>query len=651
MVIGYIEYFIKQTHAKIKVLAFKKGNIWVKDPDEIREYFQPEGNVFEPGFKLNNEMYNTDDIIVFEVIDNPQANNPGEDSYKLKGKVKYKLEYEVILAPNFLNDDFSINYNYIQKNFEDLPNSFYLKNLKGYYGLFVKDNNFIRPHKGTTVNYYPNLDDNIISYKDKTVLFANPEISNIQIDFSSDEQLIGWFKKTLKSSNLLDEKSFNNVFNSINIQSIDDDNISRSKLNRIQNLFSKIHFTFSELKDVVNLVPDIKTDLGKRILSIRNEILIDCKSEIEADLNEFKLKANAEKELIENKIQALKKKLESKSERLVKIAKELNQSLSTLVDYLNSNGIKLENKPTTPVDLENQLLLYKKFGNAQNGDIKVAKEELEKIKAEIEIAKNDFDVLNSKINHLTENRDTVIRDMQLFLDITRPTPVIAQANQIPKSYIIEEILPQQSGYLSDVDFAHNFIHNLQKRNKAADIKFPELMKIISSFKCIFTSNLEVILAFIEATNNAIYTIIQIEPKWLSFKDLVDNGLSELWLSAFEKPDVLHFVILRDINLSSPECYANPLLDLDRNLRTKLPLIEKPWPPNLRIIGTIQPVPEVGLSVLKSTFDNWGGLPTYGLQFTSVNPSEYKGQALQVTNFNTWICDRDDINNYLDQYIS
>ncbi len=160
-----------------------------------------------------------------------------------------------------------------------------------------------------------------------------------------------------------------------------------------------------------------------------------------------------------------------------------------------------------------------------------------------------------------------------------------------------------------------------------------------------------ILAFIEATNNAIYTIIQIEPKWLSFKDLVDNGLKELWLSAFEKPDVLHFAILRDVNLSSPECYANPLIDLDRNLRTKLPFIEKAWPPNLRIIGTIQPVPEVGLSVLKSTFDNWGGLPTYGLQFTSVNPSEYKGQALQVTNFNTWICDRDDINNYLDQYIS
>ncbi|HMP30595.1 MAG TPA: hypothetical protein PKD85_13400, partial [Saprospiraceae bacterium] len=439
MVIGYIDYFINQIHAKIKVLAFKRGNEWIKDESEVLEKFQPTGYVFEPSFTLNNEIYKLNEFIMFEEAENPKALSSDNDIYKINGKVKYKLEYEVILAPNFLHDDFSINYNYIQKNFEDLPNSFYLKNLKGYYGLFVKDNNFIRPNKGTSVNFYPNLDDNIISYKDKTVLFANPEVSNIQIDFSSDEQLVGWFKKMLKSSNSLDEKSFNNVFNSIKIQSIDDDNLIKSKLNRIQKLFSKIHFTYSELKDVFNFVPELKTDIEKKILNIKNEILSESKSEIEIELNQLKLKANAEKELIEKEIQSLKKQLsnESKSERLVKIAKDLNQGLGTLVDYLNSKGIKIENKPTTQVDLEGQLLLYKKFGNAKNESVKVAKEELEKIHAEIETAKINYDLLNSEVNHLTENREAVIRDMRLVLDITSSSSKPDQLYDKYKSYTLD----------------------------------------------------------------------------------------------------------------------------------------------------------------------------------------------------------------------
>jgi hypothetical protein len=654
MVIGYIEKFMGK-NARVKVLAFKDKNEWIKGNDRIVEAFGPSGNVFEDSFTVKYPEYRETDVIFFSAIENPQSvNDPTKDSLKIEF-VKEKLFYQIYtIKQNINNDNFSLNYSLIQEFYNSVPDKFFLKSNSGIYGPFKKSDNRIIPNTGKTVNFYDSIDNYLVSYNNNEYVIEDPQNSKYQVDFSSDEQLTLWFKTLLKTTSSFDEKSFNYINDYIKKGEIQDDNLSKSKLIRIQKLFSKIEFTFVELKYLLVLVPDLKAVISDKISSFKNEILLDSKSEIEVELNLFRSKAAAEKESIKNQIQNLKKQLnnDSKLEKLEKIANDLNQkNLDTLIGFLNSQGKIIENKKSTQVDLECQLLLYKKFGNAKNGDIKEAKKELEKIQAEIEKAKNDFDVLNSKINYLTENRDTVIRDMQLFLDITRPTTVIAQAIQIPNSYIIEEILSQQSDHLSDVDFAHNFIHNLQKRNKAADIKFQELKKIISSFKCIFTSNLEVILAFIEATNNAIYTIIQIEPKWLSFKDLVDNGLKELWLSAFENPDVLHFAILRDVNLSSPECYANPLIDLDRNLRTKLPFIEKAWPPNLRIIGTIQPVPEVGLSVLKSTFDNWGGLPTYGLQFTSVNPSEYKEQALQVTNFNTWICDRDDINNYLDQYIS
>ncbi len=49
------------------------------------------------------------------------------------------------------------------------------------------------------------------------------------------------------------------------------------------------------------------------------------------------------------------------SKRLIKIAKELNVGTGTLVDFLNSNGFDVDNKPTTKVTPEMQEVLLKEF--------------------------------------------------------------------------------------------------------------------------------------------------------------------------------------------------------------------------------------------------------------------------------------------------
>ncbi|MEM0991798.1 MAG: translation initiation factor IF-2 [Bacteroidota bacterium] len=49
------------------------------------------------------------------------------------------------------------------------------------------------------------------------------------------------------------------------------------------------------------------------------------------------------------------------AKRLIKIAKELNVGLNTLVDFLNNNGFEIENKPTAKVSTEMQDALTKEF--------------------------------------------------------------------------------------------------------------------------------------------------------------------------------------------------------------------------------------------------------------------------------------------------
>ncbi len=54
------------------------------------------------------------------------------------------------------------------------------------------------------------------------------------------------------------------------------------------------------------------------------------------------------------------------AKRLVKIAKELNVGLSTIVDYLNNNGFEIENKPTAKVSTEMEQSLLKEFSASMN---------------------------------------------------------------------------------------------------------------------------------------------------------------------------------------------------------------------------------------------------------------------------------------------
>lgn len=61
------------------------------------------------------------------------------------------------------------------------------------------------------------------------------------------------------------------------------------------------------------------------------------------------------------------------SQRLVKIAKELNVGTSTIVDYLRNNGFEIENKPTAKVSDEMYETLLRQFSNSIEEKVKADK--------------------------------------------------------------------------------------------------------------------------------------------------------------------------------------------------------------------------------------------------------------------------------------
>ena len=61
------------------------------------------------------------------------------------------------------------------------------------------------------------------------------------------------------------------------------------------------------------------------------------------------------------------------SQRLVKIAKELNVGTSTIVEFLKSNGFEIDNKPTAHVTEEMHAKLLKEFSKSIEEKVKADK--------------------------------------------------------------------------------------------------------------------------------------------------------------------------------------------------------------------------------------------------------------------------------------
>lgn len=282
------------------------------------------------------------------------------------------------------------------------------------------------------------------------------------------------------------------------------------------------------------------------------------------------------------------------------------------------------------------------------------KSEKSRYKKEVESLKTEIEKIEKDLNHFLENKERLLADFKVFQSLLQPSDYSPLPKEEPMvSFLIEKSNTNfDSTQFSKSEFDETISSFLAKRGKQTEeTKFRSIREIIATFNCVFSNSLELMLAFIEATNNYRYIISQVEVKWLTFRDFWENGLKDIWVLAYNDPKVLHFLILRDCNLSSPECYASPLLDVDRGLREGLPYDGRPWPSNLRIIATTQPVPEVGLPLLKSTFYHWGGVKNFSLIDIPQQAPKIIDGYISIEKFESWKVDKLDISdNQLEEYI-
>lgn len=93
-------------------------------------------------------------------------------------------------------------------------------------------------------------------------------------------------------------------------------------------------------------------------------------------------------------------------------------------------------------------------------------------------------------------------------------------------------------------------------------------------------------------------MLQVEPHWMSFRDVWEAGLGTVWEDALANETQLHVLHLQDFDRALPECWFRPCLDLLAGLCDGLtPASQVGWPENLRIFAS--PAPDAAALPLSS----------------------------------------------------
>jgi hypothetical protein len=295
----------------------------------------------------------------------------------------------------------------------------------------------------------------------------------------------------------------------------------------------------------------------------------------------------------------------------------------TSLDYLNFSFEELQSMAALSADfkqlydrslanvrdqVEDQYLtpaLTKK--ESVDKEIKNLQQQLDKKKRDEQKLQSAIDNLKTDLSFLNENKDKLIQEIRLKADIQQPgqTPDLA----LTIAETIDYTLPLDPckdlrEYVTIIRKSLDVTANTTQNDP---LFFPFLLQ---DFRCWLVEDIRMILGFARLTANCKLVIQQVEPDWIKFEKLYQNGLRQIWESAHESPDLIHFLLLEDLNLAGVECYGKPMLDVNQGIRTQLPGVYTGWPPNLWVFASFLPPTQhgFGLPLYRKTFESWGFVP-------------------------------------------
>lgn len=548
--IGVIDKILHGDHCRVKIIATKDHeNINILTSGEQEKLFPPIGYVFGIAFFKNHPNLNQYDLIEFESVRNQRIDeeNTLNDLFMISSGSVKKHFINTISISNVISSNYSIDLSRLKVDTADFSGDFYGYTSNKIYGKLRFQGEVIRPASQKHIFVWDKSECKTLEYKNKLFLLEEPTGDHLVFDCMDDYQLFEWFRENLK----------------------------------------KLDFDYVNQLDIKtkwrDKIPTLFKESNKGVLSLEKTRL----ERIEEKIKHVDLSIERIKYFVENS-ENLKRTFES--------------ALETHKDELSK-------------EYTEQIQIFREEFEIKRNKYCKRLEQLEQIietkEQIVELKTTEVFELEAKLEKINMNKERILSDFTIVKDVLGITNISSNIDIYDKDSYVMEVIKRSSDSL-EMDTKEKYILKLKYELYIRKL-FPNFAKKIvdslSIFKGIFIKNIELGIAIIESTGEAKYIIQHVEPDWLHFKDLWNNGLSAIWASAQENPHIIHFLLLEDINMSSPECYARPLLDILRGVRKRIPYSKTKFPDNLKILAIKASTeePEIGLKLNKDTFRNWGSI--------------------------------------------
>lgn len=548
-VVGYVDFFPGNSNAKIDVVGYvdwRNKFTQLKD-SEIQKLFPPYGKVFAHNFA--EKFYETKGTLVcFSVIPNEKI---GEGYYAFIWN-KSGGVYEFGARVKKLKGSFTANgqYNYSllkENNLLDVEHDTFVTSGGAIY--FFKADSQER-----LISYWKEGSLDTITVNGK--LFVTDTAKGGEdgkIDITTDEQLQEWFMKNVLKKNwsqIFEEKTFRNVEPLLRDAFASskglDGLVLSSRIKRLTHITRALTISFEELNELKTL-PWLKDSIERSISVYKDAYLEEVEKEKAKELEEIRerydMEILVEKERVEKEKQKLSKEIEGLDE--------------TYQSKLAEQERVLQDKKT----------------------------EAELIEESVEEKQRDVLALEESINRLEKRKEEIIEDFSVVKEVLGTgSTTIVDAKQ-PKSLVVDEIkladdaVPVYQAFIKSLE-------NTLKTNRLTHSAATDIGHQIALFRILLVPDVAIAKVIAVACMKCRYSLEYVSATWKSFDDLWQNGLRQMVDECYKNEDVMHFLILQNINLTYLPNYMMPLIDIQRDITSTFPGTNIKFPDNLRIICTL-----------------------------------------------------------------
>ena len=549
-VVGFVEdKYNSNGNASIDVIGYS-DDLYVFHPlsrAEVIEWFPTRGKVF--AYKFNQNYEHLKGTIVCLSVQ--PSNSDGKENFVWDWDQDVK-EYGEIVYP--LEDQFSDNgqqnYDILLNN--DLINIDYeeLVYCAGRVYLLIPNNN------DNIIKYWEASSLNIVTINDKKYVVGNslPKHDG-QIDITNDEQLINWYLTKIVKKNWVNIKlgqSFRNSESFLreylsSLKNLDESTL-QNRLNRLKTINTNLSISFESLKEIAE-TPWFSDVIKRSIAKEKIQLLEHIKKENDLELK--RIKKDYDVEL-----------LHLKEEQDIEIKNLRQRAENILYDFSEQERtmkVKLQEK-----NLEIELL------------DKTAKEKQQAIAT-----------LEESITNLNDRKTSIIRDFTIIREVLNAggKPVLPAITESNKQFSLEVVNFSDKPIIRFQAYVKS-LENIMKANGAQKFSPLTMGKMLAKDNVVLYPSTSIAQSLNAASHKCMYLTEYVSAKWASFDDLWNNGLSYIISQCAMKQDIMHFLLLQNINISYLPNYLQPLADMQRGIISKFPTLDVTFPNNLRILCTV-----------------------------------------------------------------